>query len=544
MLARGDEKMSYAAPVGAMRFAIEAAADLWTLKARYPDLDADLLTAILEGAAQLAGEVLAPLNRIGDQLGVSLANGEVRTAPGFREAYAAFREAGWLSLAADPAYGGQGLPRAVALAVFETVHAANMSFGLLPMLSLGAIEALEQHGAPDQKDRYLAKLISGEWAGTMNLTEPQAGSDLGALTTKAVPQADGSYAITGQKIFITWGEHDMTPNLIHLVLARIEGAPAGSKGVSMFIAPKFRDEDGARNAVRCIGLEEKMGIHASPTCTMAYEGAQGWLIGEENKGLAAMFTMMNSARLNVGLQGVAIAEAAYQKAHAYALERRQGGALIIEHPDVRRMLAIVKAKIQAGRALCYATAVAADGGDKPREDLFTPLAKAWCTELGVEAASLGVQVHGGMGYVEEGGAAQFYRDARIAPIYEGTNGIQAIDLYGRKLLSDRGEAMRALIAEARAAGDVCPRVTDAAAALEDATAYMLAAPRADALAGAFEYLMLAGDVAGGMLVAHGLKRIDDAEQRALLLVLSETVLARAPARLPAIKLGAAALAVI
>ena len=531
--------MPYTAPIGAIRHALEASADLWALRARYPDLDEDLLAAILDGAGALAGEVLAPINRSGDVAGVSLANGEVRTAPGFREAYAAFREAGWLTLAADPAYGGQGLPRAVALAVFETVHAANMSFGLLPMLSLGAIEALEQHGAPDQKELYLAKLISGEWAGTMNLTEPQAGSDLGALTTKAIPQPDGSYSITGQKIFITWGEHDMSPNIIHLVLARIEGAPAGSKGISLFIAPKFRDEDGSRNAVHCIGLEEKMGIHASPTCTMAYEGAQGWLLGAENKGLAAMFTMMNSARLNVGLQGVAIAEAAYQKAHAYAQERKQGGALIIAHPDVRRMLALMKAKIQAGRALCYATAIAADGGDKAREDLFTPLAKAWCTELGVEAASLGVQVHGGMGYVEEGGAAQFYRDARIAPIYEGTNGIQAIDLYGRKLLSDRGEAMRALIADA--AAEKAQHLKQAVEALEDATDYMLSAAREDALAGAFDYLMLAGDVAGGMLLARGVKRAPDDEQRALLHIFSETVLARAGARLPAIKLGAEAL---
>ena len=382
----------------------------------------------------------------------------------------------------------------------ETVHSANMSFALLPMLTLGAIEAIEHHGAPDQKQLYLEKLISGEWTGTMNLTEPQAGSDLGALTTKAAPQADGSYAITGQKIFITWGEHDLAPNIIHLVLARIEGAPAGSKGISMFIVPKFRDEDGSRNAVRCIGLEEKMGIHASPTCTMAYEGATGWLIGEQNRGLAAMFTMMNAARLNVGMEGVAVAEAAYQKALAYAHERKQGGALIIEHPDIRRMLITARAKILAGRAICYACAVAADGGDKQMEDLLTPLAKAWGTDIGVEVASLGVQVHGGMGFVEEGGAAQFYRDARIAPIYEGANGIQAIDLYGRKLLGDRGEAMRRLISEARAIGNA--QLTSAANALNEATDYMLAAPRGDALAGASVYLTLAAEVAGGMFVAR------------------------------------------
>jgi alkylation response protein AidB-like acyl-CoA dehydrogenase len=412
--AHQETPMTYAAPIADMRFALEACADLWSLKQRYPELDADLLAAILDGAGALAADTLAPINRGGDQAGVTLANDAVRTAPGFREAYDAFKQGGWQGLAADPAYGGQGLPRAVALAVMETMHSANMSFALLPMLTLGAIEAIEQHGAADQKALYLEKLVSGEWSGTMNLTEPQAGSDLGALTTKAVPQADGSYAITGQKIFITWGEHDLAPNIIHLVLARIEGAPAGSKGISMFIVPKFRDENGSRNAVRCIGIEEKMGIHASPTCTMAYEGAAGWLIGEENRGLAAMFTMMNAARINVGMEGVGVAEAAHQKALAYARERRQGGALIIEHPDVRRMLMTMRAKIQAGRAICYATAVAADSGDKATEDLLTPIAKAWCTDLGVECASLGVQVHGGMGYVEEGGAAQFYRDARCS----------------------------------------------------------------------------------------------------------------------------------
>ncbi len=549
--------MGYRAPIGDMRFALEACADLWSLKSRFNDIDPDLLEAILDGAGALAAETLAPINRSGDQAGVTLKDSVVTSAPGFRQAYGAFRDAGWQGLTADPVYGGQGLPRAVALAVFETVHAANMSFALLPMLTLAAIEALEQHGAADQKDLYLAKLISGEWTGTMNLTEPQAGSDLGALTTKAAPRADGSYAITGQKIFITWGEHDLSPNIIHLVLARIEGAPMGSQGISMFIVPKFNDEDGARNAVRCIGVEEKMGIHASPTCTMAYEGATGWLIGEQNRGLAAMFTMMNAARLNVGLQGVAVAEAAYQKALAYAQEREQGGVLIVQHPDVQRMLTTMRAKIQAGRAICYATAVAADGGDKAREDLLTPIAKAWCTDLGVEAASLGVQVHGGMGFVEEGGAAQFYRDARIAPIYEGTNGIQAIDLYGRKLLSDRGEAMNALINDARQASKALKptrgaRLIVAADALEEATKYMLSACREDALAGASEYLALAGDVAGGLYVARGLRNapghgamtkalIED--QTTLFAFYSETVLARAPSRVAGIEIGSGALAV-
>jgi len=542
--------MTYVAPILDMRFALEACADLWRLRQRFPDLDESTLVAILEGAGALSSETIAPLNRSADRAGVKLANGVVTAAPGFREAYDAFRVGGWQGLAGDPTYGGQGLPRAVALAVFETLHGASMSFALLPMLTLGAIEAIEQHGAPDQKQLYLEKLISGEWTGTMNLTEPQAGSDLGALTTKAVPQADGSYAITGQKIFITWGEHDLAPNIVHLVLARIEGAPPGSKGISMFIVPKFRDEEGSRNAVRCIGLEEKMGIHASPTCTMAYEDATGWLIGEENRGLAAMFTMMNAARLNVGMSGVGVAEAAYQKAFAYAQERKQGGALIIQHPDVRRMLLVARAKIQAGRAICYAATVAADAGDKALEDLLTPVAKAWCTELGVEVSSLGVQVHGGMGFVEEGGAAQYYRDARIAPIYEGTNGIQAIDLYGRKLLGDQGEAMRRCIDEALAEAAQLPdpiarkQLHAAAQALLSATEYMLAAPRQDALAGASAYLTLAGDVIGASLLARGIRSaaIPDSvrsEQAALLDIYAGAVLSLAEGRAQQVKQGAA-----
>lgn len=548
--------MTYSAPIADMRYALEACADFWSVRrgGKFAELDADLLAAILDGAGALAADTLAPINRSGDQAGVALDDGAVRAAPGFKDAYKAFCAGGWQGLAADAAYGGQGLPRALALAVMEPVHAANMSFGLLPLLTLGAIEALEHHGTAEQKQTYLAKLISGEWSGTMNLTEPQAGSDVGALTAKAVARADGSYAISGQKIFITWGEHDLAPNIIHLVLARIEGAPAGSQGISLFVAPKVLP-DGSRNALRCIGVEEKMGIHASPTCTMAYEGATGWLVGEENRGLAAMFTMMNAARLNVGLEGVAIAEAALQKARAYAGERKQGGALIGEHPDVRRMLTAMAAKTQAARAICYACAVAADAGDKAREDLLTPIAKAWSTDWGVEAASLGVQVHGGMGFVEEGGAAQFYRDARIAPIYEGTNGIQAIDLYGRKLVRDRGEAMGALIAEAKAVaselgGGAGARLSDAAAALEEATEFMLAASREDGLAGAAPYLALAGDVVGGMLLARGALRAQEietiaettrAEQARLLHFYAETILARAPSQLASIQLGAAAL---
>lgn len=548
--------MNYTAPVADIRFALEVAAGLWSVRrdGAFADLDQDLLAAILDAAAAFAGETLAPLNRIGDETGVSLADSVVRTPPGFAAAYQQFAAGGWLGLAADPAYGGQGLPRALALAAMEMVHSANMSFGLLPLLSFGAIEAISTHGSLEQKQLYLAKLISGEWTGTMNLTEPQAGSDLGALTTKAVPAMDGGYHISGQKIFITWGEHDVAANIIHLVLARIDGAPPGSKGISLFIVPKILG-DGARNGVRCVGLEEKLGIHASPTCVMAYEGATGWLIGEENKGLAAMFTMMNAARIGVGSQGVAVAEAAYQKALGYARDRRQGGALIIEHADIRRMLMTMKAKIQAARALCYAAAVAADCRAHARESLLTPIAKAWSTDLGIEAASLGVQIHGGAGFIEEAGAAQYYRDARIAPIYEGTNGIQAIDLYHRKLVGDRGEAMRALIGEARetaihSSHPNAARLGEAVQALESATAYMLAAKREDALAGAYPYLELAGDTLGGMFLARGMARASAPsavpksildEQSALFGFYAETVLARAPSRLAAIQLGADAL---
>ena len=581
--------MTYAAPINDMRFALEACAGVWGVQAAgaFPDLEADLLAAILEGAGALAADTLAPLNAIGDREGVHLENGVVRAPPGFAQAYQAFVEGGWQGLAAEPEHGGQGLPKAVALAVHEMIHSANMAFGLCPMLTLGAIEALEAHGDDEQKALYLSKIVSGEWTGTMNLTEPQAGSDVGALTTKAVPNGDGSYAVTGQKIYITWGEHDMADNIVHLVLARLPDAPPGSRGVSLFLVPRNlltpEGKAGVRNAVRCIGLERKMGIHASPTCTMSFEGATGWLVGEPNRGLAAMFTMMNSARLNVGLQGVAVGEAAYQKALSYARDRRQGKAEgdaqkgpspILMHADVRRMLLGMKARVQAGRALCYATAVAADlalygpeegrAQAKAREDLLTPIAKAWCTDMGVEVASLGVQVHGGMGFVEDGGAAQFYRDARIAPIYEGTNGIQAIDLVGRKIAGDGGAAMRTVLAETRQAAaaskakgrfaleQLGARLEAAADALEQATAFILEAQegdRRDALAGATPYLKLAGDVIGGLLLAQGLLKAAEVgvdpvtitSQEALAGFYAETVLASAPAQLGAITVGADAL---
>ena len=416
------------------------------------------LAAILEAAGVACGGAARAL----EPAGRPRRPRATRTArspapPGFPEAYKAFAQGGWGALAADPEYGGQGLPKALELAVYEIVHAANMAFGLCPMLTGGAVkEAIRVHGDARQKALYLPRMVSGEWTGAMNLTEPQAGSDLAALTTRAEPDGAGGYRLMGQKIFITWGDHDLTDNIVHLVLARLSDAPAGSQGISLFLAPKIRvGEDGSLgepNAVRVGGIEHKLGIHASPTCVMLYEDAHAELVGEPNRGLAQMFTMMNAARLQVGVEGVGIAERAYQQALAYALERRQGRsawsgagpAAIFDHPDVRRMLADMRARVEAGRAICLATAVAADlarvgeteearEAARLREELLTPIAKAWSSDMGVEVASLGIQVHGGMGFVEETGAAQHYRDARIAPIYEGTNGVQAIDLAGRKL---------------------------------------------------------------------------------------------------------------
>ena len=494
------------------------------------DFDRDLRDAVLDAAAQLAGDVLAPLNRVGDQTGVRLDNGRMVLPPGFLDAIHAYAEGGWYGLAADPAYGGQGLPKMLEQACVEMFHGANMAFTLLPVLSQGGIEAIHAHGSQAQKDLYLPKLISGRWSGTMNLTEPQAGSDLAALTTRAVPNGDGTYAITGQKIFITWGEHDGSENIIHLVLARLPDAPAGTRGISLFLCPKFLVEadgsPGARNSVSCVGVEHKLGIHASPTCVMAFEGAQAELIGPPHGGLAAMFTMMNAARLAVGFEGVGLADAAFQKAHAYALERRQGKSLvtgedrapIYDHPDVRLTLALMKAKVEAARAICLATAAAIDAartGDaraKRREDVLVPIAKAWSTDRAVEVASAGVQVHGGMGFIEETGAAQYYRDVRIAPIYEGTNGIQAGDLVGRKLGRD-GTAARELEADIRAflkAGTPFAAEADALAAAVDAFAAAtdeLLARKSDApldvAAGAGEYLTLCGDVVAGWLLLKG-----------------------------------------
>ena len=534
--------MTYQAPVRDLAFTLQAVAGIDQVAATgaFPDYDADLLGAVLEAAAQFSEGVLAPLNRIGDQKGSTFADGNVTAAPGFADAYRQFAEGGWTGLSAPTHVGGQQLPKALELAAFETVHAANMAFGLCPMLSLAAIEALEAHGTPSQKDIYLTKLVSGEWTGAMVLTEPQAGSDLGALTTTATPNGDGTYALNGQKIYITWGDHDATDNIVHLVLARLPDAPLGPKGISLFLASKFHvladGTPGERNGFRPVGVEHKLGIHASPTCVMAFEGATAELVGQPNQGLAHMFIMMNAARLAVGVQGVGIAERAYQHALAYARDRRQGrsawtgeaNAPIVDHPDVRRMLAVMKARIAAARGICLSTGVAADLAKyaateedrrrwKGREDLFTPIAKAWSTDVGCDIASQGIQIHGGMGFIEETGAAQHYRDARIAPIYEGTNGIQAMDLVGRKLSQDAGQAAHDLIADMKVTLAALPRLysgqpldafAEGVVAVEAATDWVLerkgaADGAADVLTAADAYLKLVGDVTGGWMLALG-----------------------------------------
>ncbi|QBX37387.1 acyl-CoA dehydrogenase [Brevundimonas sp. S30B] len=534
--------MTYRAPVRDLAFTLRfvAGGDALTETGAFPDFDAEVAGAVIEAAAQFSEQVLAPLNRLGDQAGSKYANGAVTAAPGFADAYRQFAEGGWTGLTASTEAGGQALPKALELAAYETVHSANMAFGLCPMLSLAAIEALEAHGTKHQKTTYLPKLVSGEWTGAMVLTEPHAGSDLGALTATATPKGDGTYALNGQKIFITWGDHDATDNIVHMVLARLPDAPPGPKGISLFLASKFAVKAdgtlGDRNAFRPVGVEHKLGIHASPTCVMSYEGATAELVGRPNEGLSHMFVMMNAARLAVGMEGVGIAERAYQHALAYALERRQGRSVwtgqvntpIIDHPGVRRMLAVMKAKTAAARAICLSTGVAADLARhaateedrrrwKGREDLLTPIAKAWSTDVGCEVASMGVQIHGGMGFIEETGAAQYYRDARIAPIYEGTNGIQAMDLVGRKLSQDGGESARLVIAEMKATlvelarvydGKPLERFATAIEAVEDATLWLLdrkADPNAaaDVLAGADAYLTLLGDVIGGWMLAKG-----------------------------------------
>jgi len=533
--------MPYQAPVADIAFTLEQVAGLAEARAAgvASGLDAEDTRAILAEAGRFAEEVLAPLNTVGDREPARLEAGKVATPPGWREAYARWVESGWGSLIGDPAFGGQGLPMALQIAACDIWNQANPSFALNPLLTTSAVEAVGLHASEALKAIYLARLTSGEWAGTMNLTEPQSGSDLSGLRTRAEPQADGSYRLFGQKIYITYGDHDLTENIVHMVLARIPGAPEGTRGISLFLVPKrLVDADGTpglANDVACVGLEKKLGIHGSPTCTMAYgangEGAVGYLVGEEHRGLAAMFTMMNNARVAVGMQGAAIAERATQQALAYARERRQGRAdgveglaPIIAHPDVKRMLLTMRGLTAAARAICYACAVAIDRGrsdpaHKARADLLTPVAKAFATDVGVEVASLGVQIHGGMGFIEETGAAQFLRDARIFPIYEGTNGIQAIDLVRRKITLADGAVLAAYLGElgdiaARARGANVGALADAAHTLEAAIAAVAeaAAPlRAAreggdperALAGATPFLRAFGLTAGGAYLLKG-----------------------------------------
>ncbi len=537
--------MTYTAPLADMRFALREVAGLGRVAGLpgYEHATDDTVDAVLEEAARLAGNGLAPLNRDGDKVGATLENGVVRTAPGFAAIYKEFVAGGWNSLPFDPEFGGQGMPWLLATTVQEMWQAANMGFGLVLLLNQGAIDAIHHHGSPAQKAQYLPKMISGDWTGTMNLTEPQAGSDLGQLKSRAVREGD-HYKVTGQKIFITYGEHDMAENIVHLVLARTPDAPAGVRGISLFIVPKFLpNEDGTpgkRNDLKCVSLEHKLGIHASPTCVMSFGddgGAIGYLVGEEGRGLSYMFTMMNNARLSVGIQGLAIAERAYQQAASFARTRVQSKddgkpnpvpVSIVHHPDVRRMLMSMRAQIEAMRALGYYTAAGIDGAlrhpDKEaarktqdRVDLLIPIVKAWFTDLGNEIASTGVQIHGGMGFIEETGAAQHLRDARILPIYEGTNGIQARDLVGRKVAKDGGETMLGLVAEMRALagelkaapGDDMEAIRDgvlaSAEALEEATIWVAQSVKAElvtALAGSVPFLRLAGTALGGWLLAR------------------------------------------
>ncbi|MCP5220717.1 MAG: acyl-CoA dehydrogenase [Zoogloeaceae bacterium] len=550
---------TYIAPVREMLFTMNALAGLDEI-AGLPgneEISPDLVEAILDEAGKFATEVLAPINASGDRQGNTWRDGEVSTADGFKEAYTSFCETGWNGMPASTEFGGQGLPVTVSTAVLEMWKSANMSFSLCQMLTLGAVEAIAHHGSDELKNTFLPNMVAGTWTGTMNLTEPQAGSDLAAVRTKAEPRGDGSYAITGTKIFITWGEHDMAENIVHLVLARLPDAPPGVKGISLFVAPKFLvNADGslgARNDLVCASIEHKMGIHASATAVMAFgekDGAIGYLVGEPNRGLEYMFTMMNHARLNVGLEGVGIAERAYQQAVGYARERIQGRIVgdasgekkpILHHPDVRRMLMDMKARTEATRAIAYYVAGCMDrakshpddavrGANQRRLELLTPVVKGWCTEAAQGVTWNGIQVHGGMGFIEETGACQHMRDARITTIYEGTTAIQANDLIGRKVAREGGHAMRALLEDMATTrrqldghDDAQMRHIGAALgcgmyALTEATEWLLsnyeAHPQA-AAAGAVPFLKLAGTVAGGWLMARSalvaFERLRDAD---------------------------------
>ena len=582
----------YRAPVEEISFTLKHVAGLKSAieTGILGDLSEDLADAILEEAGRFASEEVAPLHKIGDEHGAVLKDGAVTTPPGWKELYRRWVEGGWNALQGPEEYGGQALPAMLGVATLEMWNSGSMAFALGPTLTMGAVEALDKHASTGLKARFLPKLVSGEWMGTMNLTEPQAGSDLAALRARAERAGDGTYRLFGQKIFITYGEHDFTDNIVHLVLARLPDAPPGTRGISLFLVPKFLiDEDGSlgrRNDVFCSGLEEKLGIHASPTCTMIFgdgavegqeAGAVGWLIGEENRGLACMFTMMNNARLAVGMQGVAVAEAAYQKALAFANERRQGKAAayqgegmapIVYHPDVQRNLLTMKALTQVARAISYCCAAATDRARaakgeeqvhwQERANLLTPVAKAFSTDIGVEVASIGLQVHGGMGFIEETGAAALYRDARIAPIYEGTNGIQAIDLVTRKLPQGGGEHVFGYIAEltqmtgklrtsnrpgfgktANAVGNALDDLTEATGFLQK----LLEEGRTDeALAGATPYLRLFALAAGGAYLVRGALAEENEARTSLCRFFAENLLGETRALKDRVLIGATSLA--
>ncbi|MDT8857231.1 acyl-CoA dehydrogenase [Paracoccaceae bacterium Fryx2] len=557
--------MPYHAPVADFRFLFDHVVGLDRVAAtgRFAEATPEMVEAILGEAGKLCENVLAPLQRVGDQHPARLENGVVRTPPGFAEGYRAIVEGGWVAVAADPAQGGMGLPMAVTTAVNEMMASACLALQLNPLMTQGQIEALEHHASDGLKAIYIPKLVSGEWCGTMNLTEPQAGSDVGALRTRADPNGDGSHAITGQKVYITWADNDFTANVCHLVLARLPDAPEGTRGISLFMVPKFipdaQGNPGLRNSLSVVSLEHKLGLHGSPTAVMQYDGATGWLVGAPHKGMAAMFTMMNNARLGVGVQGIGVAEAATQLALAHALERRQGatpvegGGTIIDHADVRRMLAVMKAETFSARAIALACAVAIDMGRATgaadwlaRAALLTPIAKAYGTDMGIEVAGLGVQVHGGMGFIEQTGAAQFLRDVRVTAIYEGTNGIQAMDLVGRKMM-DGGEAAARLLEEVQEGAeaaratlpDLAGDVWAAAETLREATEWLVEQPMNDRFAGAVPYLRAFARVLGGHF--HLTAALADPGRVALARVAIRRLLPEHAALLAQVREGAAGL---